>query len=290
MLLVASAAAISIGASVLATRQAMQASPGKHADKLLLAPMIGIIEPCILLHPGEGANQELADGCSGAAGSAAALVESTLSGLLPRGTPARYELGYTLPVPLLQLLREQAGDWVIDRERVQRLVRTLRETERPAIVYLFSTHFATGAPIEAALAADPVNLSHTPAGPLGTQSYYGSAIHNWSFASTRTPLSARRVQAAQAVLEEICRLEPRHREKIKGVTLLGELHHLFPDFEKGMGFALPYRVTDYSEASRQGFREFLRDRYRSIERLNSATGSHWAAFDQVEPPSKDVRR
>ncbi|HSV50897.1 MAG TPA: beta-galactosidase [Burkholderiaceae bacterium] len=212
--------------------------------------------------------------------------------LLPRDGKGqnRYELGYTLPVPLLKLFKPSGADWVINDEAVGRLVRTLRDTDRPSIVYLFSTHFGQDAPIEKALSADPANLSVTPNGPLPNDTYhFGSDIFNWSFAKTGTPLTARRVQAVQAVLNEICKLEPRHIEKIRGVTLLGELHHLFPNFQGGMGFTGPYLVSDYSDASKQGFRAFLQRNYGQIERLNQALGTSWTSFEEVAPPSKDVR-
>ena len=283
--------ACSCGVGIAALTQAVLLHLHSRPAPMFLAPMIGVIEPCILLRSADtGAPEsDLAASCTGPQGSAAALVESTLSFLAPdKGTPGR-ELGYTLPVPLLQLFRPADGNWVIDQEKVARLVRTVRDTPRPAILYLFSNHFSVGAPIEEALAAEPANLSATPLGPLPPGTYYGAPIYNWSFASTQNSIAARRVQAVQAILDGMCALEPRHIAKIRGVTVLGELHHLFPDFEKGMGFSAPYLVSDYSEASRRGFRIFLRNKYGAVERLNLAMATTWQSFDQVEPPGKDIR-
>ncbi len=181
---------------------------------------------------------------------------------------AHYDLGYTLNVPLLQLFKERDGDWVIDKELLGRVVRTVRDTDRPAILYLFSTHFGQNAPIEAALAADPANLGWTPQGPLPKDSYYGSAIYNWSL-NKRTAITARRVQAAQAVLREICKLAPSDVRKIRAITLLGEVHQLFPNFQSGMGFAPPYLVTDYSDTSKAAFRKFLEEYFGTVARLNA---------------------
>jgi hypothetical protein len=264
----------------------------RESSKLLLAPMIGVIEPCIFAQaPAAGPqDEELGRRCSGPKGSASALVESTLSELVPPGSgPGRYELGYTLPVPLLKLFKRAGSDWIIDTDAVGRLVRTIRDTERPAIVYLFSNHFGVRAPIEEALQADPRNLSATPKGPLQRGKYYGSDIFNWSFANTTNEITRRRVEATRAVLAEICKLPPHQIAKIRGVTLLGELHHLFPNFESGMGFVGPYLVSDYSQDSKAGFRAYLQKRYGSIGPLNKVLGTHWTSFDQVEPPSKDIR-
>lgn len=260
--------------------------------RVLLAPMIGLdtcLSPSSTPVTSDPNDHELAKSCSGPQGSAAALVESTLSELQPPGSKsARYDLGYTLNVPLLQLFKERDGDWIIDKELLGRVVRTLRDTDRPAILYLFSTHFGQNAPIEAALATDPANLSWTPKGPLPKDSYYAADIYNWSL-NTRTAITARRVQAAQAVLREICKLEPRHIQKIRAVTLLGEVHQLFPDFQAGMGFAPPYLVSDYSDASKAGFRKFLEQYFGTIAKLNANIGTQWTSFEQIEPPSKDVR-
>lgn len=259
---------------------------------MLLAPMIGVIEPCVMVQEDAGAPEfdDLRATCTGPNGSAAKLVESTLTGLQhAAGAAPAYPLGYTLPVPLLQLFRKSADGWEIDTETVGRLVRTVRDNSRPLILYLFSTHFSTGAPLEKALAADSANLAQTRDGPLAQSRYYGAPLNNWTFATTETELTARRVQATRALLEAVCRLPAVDVAKIRGVTLLGELHHLFPDFEAGMGFAPPYRVTDYSPHSVAGFRQFLKQEFGRIEQLNRVLGSDYASFEEVQPPSRDIR-
>ncbi len=200
------------------------------------------------------------------------------------------DLGYTLPVPLLKLFQPaQGGGWQIDQAIVDRLVRTLRDTPRPAILYLFSTHFSSEAPIEPVLAADPSNMGQTRDGPLGMDDYYDSKVFNWSFATTRNALTERRVEAVRAVVDAACRLPEKDRAKIRGITLLGELHHLFPNFQAGMGFGGSYRITDYSPASVEGFRRYLRTEFRSIAQFNRVVGADYASLDEVVPPSRDIR-
>ena len=259
---------------------------------MLLAPMIGVIDTCVLEQEGALSKNpaDLQAACAGPNGSAAALVESTLSQLQPgKSATATYPLGYTLPVPLLQLFRRAREGWAIDSQIVDRLVRTVRDTERPLILYLFSTHFATDAPLEKVLAQNPANLAQTRDGPLSQGRYYEAALNNWSFASTHTELTQRRVQATNALLSALCQLPAKDIAKIRGVTLLGELHHLFPDFEAGMGFGMPYRITDYSPESVAGFRRYLQKDFRRIEQLNRVLGSNYASFEEVLPPSKDIR-
>ncbi len=293
---------------------ALQTTVG--TQPLLLAPMINVMQGCIE-RPQPSLTTALPDGpvvqtCRREGGSAAALVESTLQRLGPQRSPdGRYELGYTLQVPLLQLFKRtgaaglaadsqpiaadhgSSSDWVIDRDAVTRLVHTLADDPRPAIVYLFSTHFGIGAPIEAALAADPANLAVTARGPLARDRYYGLDIHPWSVARIDNGIAQRRLQAIDAVVGAICRLPSEAREKIRALTLLGEVHQLFPDFEAGMGFASPYLVSDYSTASVRAFRGFLRQRFGGIAALNRFLGQSadvaYRSFDDVDPPSRDIR-
>ena len=283
---------LAAGMAGLMLQSGQTAERTHQPSPMLLAPMVGVIDPCVMAQ-NDAVAQELSGmqvSCTGPDGSAAALVESTLAELQPSGSaPGLYPLGYTLPVPLLQLFRLGKNGWGIDHDTLGRLVRTVRDTNRPLILYLFSTHFATDAPLEKALAADPANLAQTRDGPLAQGRYYGAAIHNWTFASTQTELTSRRVQATQALLEELCRLPAQDIAKIRGVTLLGELHHLFPDFEAGMGFAPPYRVTDYSPHSVLGFRQFLQQEFPSIEQLNRVLGADYISFEEVQPPSRDIR-
>ena len=301
---VAACAALAAGAGGLALLEKHHNTPPKHTGPMLLAPMFGTFDTCIATPtatPSAGAGnaatartqdgaRTLAETCTGPNGSAAALVESTLSALQPpERAQGPYPLGYTLAVPLLQLFRATEQGWALDTERIQRLARTVRDTQRPLILYLFSTHFATDAPLEKALATDPANLAQTRDGPMPTSQYYGAPLYNWTLARTDTPLSAYRVQATQALLTEMCRLPAQDIAKIRGVTLLGELHHLFPDFESGMGFGGSYRVTDYSPASVAGFQQFLRQEFQHIDRLNRRLGANYATFAEVQPPSRDIR-
>lgn len=258
---------------------------------MLIAPMIGVIEPCVLLQTGATAvAPNLTAACERQGGSAGALVESTLRELESHHpAPQAYPVGYTLPIPLLQLFKPAQDGWQIDQGMVQRLVHTVRDVQRPVIMYLFSTHFAADAPIERALASDPANMAHTRDGALGVDDYYDSSVYNWTFASTANAISERRAQAVAAVLQETCKLTAHDRAKIRGITLLGELHHLFPNFQAGMGFDGKYRITDYSAASVQGFRAYLAREFGTVAHLNRLVGADYASFDEVQPPSKDIR-
>ena len=260
---------------------------------MLLAPMVGVMDTCVLRSARDPGLQQAAlhNSCTGKQGSAAELLEETLAPLAAKDQSATssWRLGYTLPVPLLQMFKAEGDQWRIDADRVQRVARTVQDSPRPLILYLFSTHFATHAPLEVALSKDPANLAQTRDGALPIDEYYGAPIYPWSMAHTETPITQRREEASRAVLDALCRLPTADRRKVEGITLLGELHHLFPDFQAGMGFTPPYRVTDYSPASRQGFQQYLQRQFGSIAQLNRVLGADYARFEDVQPPARDIR-
>lgn len=138
---------------------AWKAQPWVRPSPLVLAPMIGGLDACLQGHALEGQAPPPAD-CTGPQGSAAALIEATLQGLGNAPSP-QLALGYTLKVPLLDFLRPDGDGWQVDTAAVQRVANTLAQENRPAVLYLFSNHFSSGAAIEARLAGDPDNLAQT---------------------------------------------------------------------------------------------------------------------------------
>ncbi len=267
------------------------------AAPLVLAPMLSGLDDCLQNTP----KAALPQGCQGPAGSAAHLVEATLTALAPAPAAANadWQLGYALKAPLLDFLRPVAGDWQVDSDAVRRLANTIQGQSRPVLLYLFSTHFASNAAIEAELAADPANLAIDPQGlAMPVDQYFGAKLYPWSIARTDNSLSQRRQQVIEAISTELCQRPQAVRERILGITLLGEVHQMFPQFESGMGFSGPgpaqtyqtYQVSDYSEASQQGFRQHLQQRFGTLAQLNAALGSRFADWQDITPPARDIRR
>lgn len=253
--------------------------------RLLLAPMIGAVDACLIT------NSDQVSVCADTPESATRIINATLDGLGPRlSADGKYELGYTLNVPLLRMFRPSESGWQVDVDAAKRIARTISDVNRPMVLYLFSTHFSVGGALEAQLLEDPLNLAQTTTGPLAKDNYFGLDIMPWSVARTDNQITERRQQAIEAVLAEICQLPLSAQRNIAGVTVLGEVHQLFPGFESGMGFDNEYKITDYSSTSVQAFREYLSDKFGSIAALNQALGADYASFDDVLPPSRDIRK
>ncbi len=273
---------------VLLVVQGLRLTRELAPQPLLLLPMIGALDNC-LLSRSAGPNVET---CAGDVDSAARLIDGTLESLGPRWSAERdYELGYTLNVPLLRLFnRSSDGRWTVDQAAARRVANTIERSPRSMVLYLFSTHFSVGGALEAQLGADPLNLAVGPTGrPMDKDRYYHLDIYPWSVATRDNVLTRMREQAMEAVLEQVCLLPTEDLRKIKGVTVLGELHHLFPGFQAGMGVSTDYAVSDYSEQSIQDFQRFIRARFESVNALNAALGSEYDRFDQVVPPSRNIR-
>ncbi|GAB4090704.1 beta-galactosidase [Hydrogenophaga soli] len=86
------------------------------------------------------------------------------------------------------------------------------------------------------------------------------------------------------MVKKISTLPEKVKQRIVGISLLGEIHHMFPDFEKGMGEFDQPRVTDYSPASIAGFRQWLIQQHGSIQTLNKRMGTPFAKWDDVKAP------
>lgn len=263
--------------------------------RLLLAPMMDVTETCIAPRPDTLAFSDagLQQACASPAdGSAAQLVNQTLR-QFAGSTGVRnpdYLMGYTLAVPLLHLFTQaDSGLWQINQEAVERYARTIRDAQYPAIVYLFSTHFSSAAPLEKELARDAQNLAHTQNGPLEPSDYFGAPLYGWSIAQTGNALTRYRMQAIDALGQAICAQGPATVSKVAGLTLLGEVHQLFPQFATGAGYSGPYLITDYSHASRMQFTAWLQQQYHhSLAHANRALHSDYADWASIAPPGEDL--
>lgn len=255
--------------------------------------MIGQMEVCqpsAILQP-EYASDPAFKACQREDGSSAPVINSTLNKLGPQySANGLYELGYTLNVPLLNFMVPRGDGWVVDQASIARMVRTISQTDRHLVLYLFSTHFSSSAKIEPFLARDPANLAHTPRGPLGLDKHFGLDVYPWSIARTDNSLTKTRIEVISAITQALCDAPLKVRDRLAAITLLGEVHHLFPAFETGMGFKGAYEVSDYSTASVLDFQAFLKTRFQTIEALNTAVQeNHYLSFKDIHPPAKNIR-
>lgn len=225
--------------------------------------------------------------------SAAALTR-LLDTLEPGGPQGQVQVGYTLTVQLLSLYRKPdkpSKDWQIDVEQVDALLRLITQVQRPVVLYLAADHFDSNGPIVEELRHDPANLMQLRDGKPLELGYFGYRIMPWTMQTDLAiPVNHYRVLALQYIAQRIKALPQPVQSRIAAITLTGELHHMYPDFENGMGRYQDIQVTDYSAASVAGFRQWLQQQYKGIADFNAQTGFSYASFDAVPAPSKDIRK
>jgi len=239
-----------------------------------------------LLHASEAFRFCMDRGLNGAAP-----LKRLLDALEPGGPQGKVQVGYTLTVQLLELYRPgAAGGWELDEKRLDAIMNLMKQARRPLVLYLSSSHFDSIGPLPAALAKDPANLMKAADGQPLKLSYFGYPIHPYTLIpDERIDVNRYRYQALREIARRVGELPEDVQRLIVAVTLVGEVHHLFPDFENGTGNFTQVRVTDYDPRSIAAFRTWLKDKYQTLARFNQATGFAYTDFDQVPAPSKDIR-
>jgi hypothetical protein len=265
--------------------------PGEQ-NTLLIAPHIqgeaycpeAAADPKIIV------DDEAAAVCARAHSNAAARISALLDALGPRTSPSgHYALGYTLTLPLMRYARWDGHDWSVDTDELANDISLIRDVDRPVVILLSADHFLdSGEAAVKRLAADDRNLMWTPDGPLKLGQYFGLPVNAWTFADPNAPIATVKRRLISAAMAEVCKLDASSKRRIAAVDLLGEVHQLYPTFPDTPGYGGKFVVTDYSPASRAGFRAWLGKRFGSVGTFNQAVGGQYAGFDAVEPPFRDV--
>lgn len=218
-------------------------------------------------------------------------IEAALSKIGPATSPSgRYELGYTLGVPLLRYFVKRDGEWVVDRATLRNGLRTICEVDRKVVVYLSANHFTdAGAELSMELARDPVNLMWTRSGPMFPDSYFNHPVIAWTMSNDEAGITKVRREAFRAAIEEIGRLPEEAKARIAAVSLLGEVHQMFPDFMGGPSYGIPLlEATDFSPSSLHGFQLWLQQRFGSVKALSKHLGRKVEGFDGLMANPEDV--
>lgn len=214
-----------------------------------------------------------------------------LNRLEPGGPKGKVQLGYTLLVPLLELYEKRDGKWHISQSKMERYLGVIAAIQRPVVVYLMGDHYDSSSALSQKLGRDPANLLAFADGPVPTTRYIGHQVIPFTLRTDeRIPVNHYRFKALREITRQIRALPESSRSWISAVTIAGELHHMYPDFENGVGEFDHIRVTDYSPASQQEFRDWLKHKFDSVERLNQQLGFRFTSFSDIPAPSLDIRK
>ncbi|MDD2926454.1 MAG: beta-galactosidase [Rhodoferax sp.] len=218
-------------------------------------------------------------------------INRLLDQLEPGGPKGQVQVGYVATLQLLALYKREGSNWVIDDRKLGVYLQLLANIQRPVVVYLSADHFDSQGPLVDGLLEDPRNLMLLRDGKPAMANYFGYRIVPYTLQPDDTiAVNHYRYTALKHVIKRLGQLPKAVQDRIIAVTLPGELHQMFTDFESGTGRYQDIRVTDYSTASVAGFRRWLAEKYGNLQKFNAHHGSHFARFDDVPAPSKDIHQ
>lgn len=260
----------------------------------LISPMIGGLDVCqSAISRGIKSTYDAAQYCESIGETSAPLVERKLAEFGPKkSVDGKFQVGYMLSVPLLSYVdMKQDGSFSINKDKIRFRLKLLKDLDRQAVIYLFSNHFSVSekAETEEQIAKDDKNsLMQLSDGKVPIDGYFSSKTYPWAINADGSLIDRVRKAAFQEVLNQLCMMDKSDKNKIRAVTVLGEVHYTFPDFFSGMGYKGKMQLTDYSPGSVDRFRAYLKGKYKTISALNKKLGSDFHSFDEIIPPSKDI--
>lgn len=268
--------------------------PGAAVADTLISPMIGGLDVCpSVISKGITSTYDAATYCQSIHETSATLIEKKLAEFGPKkSADGKFQIGYMLSVPLLSYVDMKSdGSFSIDKEKIRYRLQLLKDTDRQAVVYLFSNHFSVSekARTEDEISkADKNSLMQLSNGKVPIDGYFSSKTYPWAINADGSLIDKVRKAAVKEVLSQLCEMDDADKNKIRAVTVLGEVHYTFPDFFNGMGYKGKVQITDYSPESVKRFRQYLSGKYKNIDALNKELGSDFKSFDEINPPSKDI--
>ena len=213
-----------------------------------------------------------------------------LNSLEENGPRGKIQIGYQATLQLLSLYKRQGDNWVIDDNKVDAYLRLLSRINRPVVVYLAADHFDSQGRITDDLLRDPQNLMLLSNGNPPLSEYFGYRIAPYTLLTDeKIPVNAYRYTALHHVARKLNALPKHVRERVVAISLAGELHQLFPDFESGTGKFDRMQTTDYSKKSIAQFQRWLQERYGNIQKFNQNHSFAYPGFEYVAAPFKDIR-
>lgn len=267
-----------------------------YAGDTLISPMVGGLDVCpSAVSKGIKNAYEAAKYCESINETSSITLEKKLAEFGSRYSPdGRFQVGYTIGFPLLSYVNmNDDGSYTIDKDKIKFRLKLLKDTPRQAIVYLFSNHFSVSnnAETEGKIAkADNSSLMELSNGSSPIDGYFSSKTYPWAIDAKSSLIDKVRKDVIKEILYQVCNLDDANKEKIRAVTILGEVHYTYPDFFNGMGYNNKFEITDYSIAGVQRFQTYLKEKYKDIGGLNKAIGSTYSSFTEVYPPSKDINK
>ena len=208
------------------------------------------------------------------------------------GPSGKIRIGFTVPLsPLMFFCKNKDGELRYDFSLLNNLLIAVKNTNLPVAFYLILNHFLPSTPFLINLAKDTKNLMKYQDNSIPKETYFETKIMPFSYdLSQELSINQYRFKALRYTCEMLAKFIKNNPNMVIGITIAGEIHHLFPDFMNGMGRYENIKITDYNEASIKSFRKWLKERYSSLEELNKFAGTPFKSWEEVDPPRHDIRK
>jgi hypothetical protein len=221
------------------------------------------------------------------------LLQNHLDALQPRHTAGPIQLGYMMAINVYDLfVRNPEGQWTFDESQVKFFTDLFLEVGRPVVINLRANHFVGEGPLPVELMTRESSFARLNDGSPVQESYYFNAIFAPTFSLDESiPLNHYRFGGFRRAVEMLVDFDRRHPGILHAITLAGEIHHFLSELADPTvaGRFDDSRMTDYSPASVNDFRQWLKLRYTGIGQLNSRLGTPFQNWEEVEPPRVDLR-
>ncbi|UZE95126.1 beta-galactosidase [Alkalimarinus alittae] len=261
-------------------------------EPLLIAPMIEGIHYCDAPQHLVGVNKETPHYkyCANNEFSMIKQLKDLLNSLEPNGPEGKVQVGYTYGIAVLGLYDKTPDGWTLNKDKITRIFNNIQLVGRPTVVYFLMNHFDTASELSKELSNDKQNLMQLANGEPPIEVYFQAPIIPYTLSVDETiPVNKYRFEALRALISHYSTLPEEQQKLIHSFTLAGEIHHMFEDFQGGMGKFDDIKLTDYSKHSKQEFRYWLAEKYATLDHLNSELLTAFPSWEAVEPPSKNIR-
>lgn len=217
-------------------------------------------------------------------------LKQQLDSLEPGGAKGKIQVGYTYGITLLSLYAKTESGWELDIERIDKIFENIQSIDRPAIIYLMMNHFDSHSELSKELAKDHNNLMLMANGTPPLDTYFETSIIPYTLSTDESiAVNRYRFSAFRAIIERYNLLTDSEKRKIHAFSMIGEIHHMFQNFQGGTGKFNDIKLTDYSASSIKGFQEWLQTKYQAITVLNKKLGTNVNNWADIQPPYKDIR-
>lgn len=199
----------------------------------------------------------------------------------------KFELGYTLNLPLFKFYKRRHGIWEIDLIELRKKIEIILNVDNKVVIYLSLNHF-TDANVELCreLLLDSKNLMFNSNGPMKEQNYFNVPLIPWTISDYSAPITELRINIFRAALQIISDLYSEIKHKLIGISILGECHDMCDYYLDGPKYGAEFHeASDYSKVSADGFRFWLRENNTSISEFNAKYNLNISNFEEINPPS-----